>query len=149
MGEYKGYLVQPKDVHRIWEHVEPLIQEAINSIKENEKLHYLTTADFRKWFHEAIAQLFIITKDKQLKLIACTEIADHGGRFKIMHCMLISGKELNLCYEELQRVTEAFARKEECMRMVMHTRKGMAKYLSLLDWIEIHDKHRVTMMKDL
>jgi hypothetical protein len=149
MGEYKGYLVQPKDIHRIWEHIEPLIQDGINSIKENQKLHYLTTADFRKWFHEALVQLFIITKNKQLKLIACTEIADHGGRFKIMHCMLISGKELDKCYEELQRVTEEFANREECMRMVMHARKGMFKYLSKLDWIEIHDKHRITMMKDL
>tara|TARA_R100001143_G_scaffold17377_1_gene19301 strand:+ start:200 stop:673 length:474 start_codon:yes stop_codon:yes gene_type:complete len=149
MGEYKGYLVQPKDVHRIWDNVEPLIQLALDSIDENEKAHYLITSDFRAWFHEALTQLFIITKDKQLKLIAITEIGDHGGRHKLLHCMLIGGEGLSECYEELQRITEEFALREGCVRMVIHARKGMQKYLENLQWEEVKTKHKIIMMKNI
>jgi hypothetical protein len=149
MGEYKGYLVQPKDIHRIWDNVEPLIQLALDSIDENEKAHYLITSDFRAWFHEALAQLFIITKDKQLKLVAITEIGDHGGRHKLLHCMLIGGTGLFECYDELQRVTEEFALREGCVRMVIHARKGMQKYLERMMWEEVKTKHKIIMMKNI
>jgi len=149
MGEYKGYLVQPKDIHRIWDAVEPLIQLSLDSMDENEKEHYLTTDDFRVWLHSAISQLFILTKNKELKLVAVTEIGHHGNRHKILHCMLIGGTDLFKCYEELQRVTEEFGVREGCVRMVIHARLGMKKYLERMDWGEVKTKHKIIMMKDI
>ena len=38
MGEYKGYLVQPKDIHRIWGHIEPLIQDSNQQYKRKREV---------------------------------------------------------------------------------------------------------------
>lgn len=150
MGEYRGFLVLPKDIHRIWDHVEPLIQDGLDTISENDKLSYLTTDDYRAWFHDTMAQLFIVVdKDTKIRLIGISEIGYHAERTRVLHCILIAGDNFKDCHQELQNVAEAFAKREGCVRMVLTGRKGMRPALETMGWQEIKTKHRIIMMKDL
>ena len=150
MGEYKGYLVLPKDIHRIWGHIEPLIQKGLDTISENNKLHYLTTDDYRAWFHDTMAQLFIVVDENtKIRLIGISEIGHHANRTKVLHCILIAGDNFKDCYQVLQDTAEEVARREECVRMVLTGRKGMQPALETMGWQEIKTKHKIVMMKDL
>ena len=146
MGEYKVLLVQPKDISRIWVGVKPLIDTALSTIQNNDTREYLISEDFKGWLEAALAQLFIVVKDNEIKLITITELNTYP-RDMLLQYLMNSGKELKHCYKAVAAEVEAFARREKCTRMTVTARKGMMKYLP--EWEEIKDKHSVNLIKDL
>ena len=146
MKEYRVLLVQPKDISRIWVGVKPLIDTALGTIQNNDTREYLISEDFKGWLEAALAQLFIVVKDNEIKLITITELNTYP-RDMLLQYLMISGKELKHCYKELAAEVEAFARREKCTRMTVTARKGMMKYLP--EWEEIKDKHSINLIKDL
>tara|TARA_R110002020_G_scaffold34590_1_gene105069 strand:+ start:116 stop:556 length:441 start_codon:yes stop_codon:yes gene_type:complete len=146
MEEYRVLLVQPKDISRIWVGVKPLIDTALGTIQNNDTREYLISEDFKGWLEAALAQLFIVVKDNEIKLITITELNTYP-RDMLLQYLMISGKELKHCYKKLAAEVEAFARREKCTRMTVTARKGMMKYLP--EWEEVKDKHSINLIKDL
>lgn len=146
MGEYKCLLIQPKDIHRIWRGVEPLIQRSLDTIQQSRGVKYLIPEDYKGWMEANLAQLFIVIKDKEIKVVTITQICPYP-RFDVLEYLLLGGKELKNCYEILAARVEEFARIENCSHMRVSGRKGLKKLLK--NWEEIKDKHSINLMKIL
>ena len=67
MGEYKCFLVQPVDVHRIWNGIEPIIQASLDTTQQKQGIKYFTSEDYKKIIEDNVVQLFVTVKDKEIK----------------------------------------------------------------------------------
>ena len=150
MGEYKVYLVQPKDIYKIWNGIEPIIQKSLNTMQhsQDQGVKYLIPEDYQILMENNLVQLFMTVKDEEIKIIAITQIQPYP-RFHVLRWMLCGGKELKYCYNILADKIEEFARMKECTYMMISGRKGLKRSLEAMGWGEVKDTHQINLMKEL
>ena len=102
--------------------------------------------DFKEWLEANLAQLFIVVRDNDIKVITITQKCPYP-RFDILEYLLLGGKELKYCYAMLADRVEEFARAEKCAYMKVCGRKGLKRMLT--DWTEVKDKHGINLLKEL
>ena len=150
MGEYRCFLVKPQDVHKIWNGIEPIIQKSLNTMQygQGQGIKYLIPEDYQILMENDLVQPFITVKDKEIKIIAITQIQPYP-RFHVLRWMLCGGKELKYCYNILADKIEEFARIKECTYMMISGRKGLKCSLEAMGWGEMKDTHQINLMKEL
>ena len=148
MGEYKCFLVQPEDVYKIWNGVEPIIQTSLNTTQQEQGIKYITSEDYKKIIEDNVVQLFVTVKDKEIKIIAITQIQFYP-RFHVLRWMQCGGKELKYCHKVLSDKIEEFARMKECKYMLITGRKGLKHSLEAMGWGEMKAIHQINMIKEL
>ena len=148
MDDYKILQLKSEDIDRVWPGVEPLIQKGLDTmtIGGHSIQKHLNTNDYYEWARKDLLQIFIVVKDKQIKLMTITQLLPYP-RFKVLEYLMCSGEGLKNFSDHLAKVVEDFANAEKCKRMIVTAPKGFMKYLK--DWEELKDRHRVTIMKEL
>lgn len=148
MNDYKILLLKSGDIDKVWRGIEPLIQDALDTMSVGGQTIYnhLNTDDYYDWAKKDLLQIFMVVRDKQIKLIVITQLLPHP-RFKVLEYLMCSGTELKNFSKQLAKTVEDFARAEKCQRMIVTAPRGFMRLLK--DWEELKDRHKVTIMKEL
>ena len=146
MEDYKILFLKSEDIDRVWNGIKPLIEDGLSTIDGNDVRKHLTTDDYYEWAKKDLIQIFIVVKEKKIKLMTITQLLPYP-RFKVLEYIMVSGVELKEFSDRLAQTVEDFAKAEKCERMIVTARKGIKKYLK--DWEELKDRHKITLMKEL
>jgi hypothetical protein len=111
--------VPEKDLHIIWNEVEPLIKKALDDC--------YTTDDILQGLIKNSFQLFISWNNK-VESAVVTEVAQYPQK-KILRYFLAGGNNLNNWLESIQETIEKFAKHNNCNSIEVAGRKGWAKKL--------------------
>tara|TARA_R110000824_G_scaffold77051_2_gene194989 strand:- start:306 stop:695 length:390 start_codon:yes stop_codon:yes gene_type:complete len=111
--------VPEKDLHIIWNEVEPLIKKALDDC--------YTTDDILQGLANNSFQLFISWNNK-VESAVVTEVAQYPQK-KILRYFLAGGNNLNNWLESIQETIEKFAKHNNCNSIEVAGRKGWAKKL--------------------
>ena len=111
--------VPEKDLHIIWNEVEPLIKKALDDC--------YTTDDILQGLVNNSFQLFISWNNK-VESAVVTEVAQYP-RKKILRYFLAGGNNLNNWLEPIQETIEKFAKHNNCNSIEVAGRKGWARKL--------------------
>ena len=111
--------VPEKDIHIIWNEVEPLIKKALDDC--------YTTDDILKGLINNSFQLFISWNDK-VECAVVTEVAQYPQK-KICRYFLAGGSNLMNWLEPIQTEIEKFAKFNNCQAVEVAGRKGWARKL--------------------
>ena len=111
--------VPEKDLHIIWNEVEPLIKKALDDC--------YTTDDILQGLIKNSFQLFISWNNK-VESAVVTEVAQYP-RKKILRYFLAGGNNLNNWLEPIQETIEKFAKHNNCNSIEVAGRKGWARKL--------------------
>ena len=111
--------VPEKDLHIIWNEVEPLIKKALDD--------RYTTDDILQGLIKNSFQLFISWNNK-VESAVVTEVAQYP-RKKILRYFLAGGNNLNNWLEPIQETIEKFAKHNNCNSIEVAGRKGWARKL--------------------
>ena len=111
--------VPEKDLHIIWNEVEPLIKKALDDC--------YTTDDILQGLVNNSFQLFISWNNK-VESAVVTEVAQYPQK-KILRYFLAGGNNLNNWLESIQETIEKFAKHNNCNSIEVAGRKGWAKKL--------------------
>tara|TARA_R110000851_G_scaffold152505_1_gene294209 strand:- start:16 stop:405 length:390 start_codon:yes stop_codon:yes gene_type:complete len=111
--------VPEKDLHIIWNEVEPLIKKALDDC--------YTTDDILQGLANNSFQLFISWNNK-VESAVVTEVAQYPQK-KILRYFLAGGNNLNNWLEPIQETIEKFAKHNNCNSIEVAGRKGWARKL--------------------
>ena len=111
--------VPEKDIHIIWNEVEPLIKKALDDC--------YTADDILKGLINNSFQLFISWNDK-VESAVVTEVAQYPQK-KICRYFLAGGNNMNNWLEPIQTEIEKFAKLNNCQAIEVAGRKGWARKL--------------------
>ena len=111
--------VPEKDLHIIWNEVEPLIKKALDDC--------YTTDDILQGLANNSFRLFISWNNK-VESAVVTEVAQYPQK-KILRYFLAGGNNLNNWLESIQETIEKFAKHNNCNSIEVAGRKGWAKKL--------------------
>ena len=111
--------VPEKDLHIIWNEVEPLIKKALDDC--------YTTDDILQGLANNSFQLFISWNNK-VESAVVTEVAQYPQK-KILRYFLAGGNNLNNWLESIQETIEKFAKHNNCNSIEVAGRKGWARKL--------------------
>ena len=111
--------VPEKDLHIIWNEVEPLIKKALDDC--------YTTDDILKGLIKNNFQLFI-SWNKKVESAVITEVAQYPQK-KICRYFLAGGSNINNWLEPIQQEIEKFAKHNNCQAIEVAGRKGWARKL--------------------
>ena len=111
--------VPEKDIHIIWNEVEPLIKKALDDC--------YTTDDILKGLINNSFQLFI-SWNKKVESAVITEVAQYPQK-KICRYFLAGGNNMNNWLEPIQTEIEKFAKLNNCQAIEVAGRKGWARKL--------------------
>jgi len=111
--------VPEKDLHIIWNEVEPLIKKALDDC--------YTTDDILQGLIKNSFQLFISWNNK-VESAVVTEVAQYPQK-KILRYFLAGGNNLNNWLEPIQETIEKFAKHNNCNSIEVAGRKGWARKL--------------------
>ena len=111
--------VPEKDLHFIWNEVEPLIKKALDDC--------YTTDDILKGLINNSFQLFISWNNK-VESAVVTEVAQYPQK-KICRYFLAGGSNMENWLEPIQEEIEKFAKHNQCQAIEVAGRKGWSKKL--------------------
>ena len=111
--------VPEKDLHIIWNEVEPLIKKALDDC--------YTSNDILKGLINNSFQLFISWNDK-VECAVVTEVAQYPQK-KICRYFLAGGNNMENWLEPIQQEIEKFAKHNNCDSVEVAGRKGWARKL--------------------
>jgi len=111
--------VPTKDLHILWNEVEPLIKKALDDC--------YTTDDILKGLVNNSFQLFISWNNK-VESAVVTEVAQYPQK-KICRYFLAGGSNMENWLEPIQQTIEKFARHNNCDSVEVAGRKGWARKL--------------------
>ena len=111
--------VPEKDLHIIWNEVEPLIKKALDDC--------YTTDDILKGLINNSFQLFISWNNK-VESAVVTEVADYPQK-RVCRYFLAGGSNMNNWLEPIQQEIEKFAKFNNCQTIEVAGRKGWARKL--------------------
>ena len=111
--------VPEKDLHIIWNEVEPLIKKALDDC--------YTSNDILKGLINNSFQLFISWNDK-VECAVVTEVAQYPQK-KICRYFLAGGNNMENWLEPIQQEIEKFAKHNICNSVEVAGRKGWSKKL--------------------
>jgi|TARA_R100001594_G_scaffold22566_1_gene43783 hypothetical protein len=111
--------VPEKDLHIIWNEVEPLIKKALDDC--------YTSNDILKGLINNSFQLFISWNDK-VECAVVTEVAQYPQK-KICRYFLAGGNNMENWLEPIQQEIEKFAKHNNCNSVEVAGRKGWSKKL--------------------
>ena len=111
--------VPPKDLHIIWNEIEPLIKKALDDC--------YTTDDILKGLVFEKFQLFI-SWEKKVESAVITEVVQYPQK-KICRYFLAGGSNMDNWLEPIQQTIEQFAKYNNCDAVEVAGRKGWSKKL--------------------